>query len=221
MFFAERIKNIKIGDKVLEIGPGTTPYSRSNVLLEKRYEDSSEHLRQCGGVPASESDVRTVYYDGGIFPFDDNEFDYVICSHVIEHVEDVEMFCSEMFRVARSGYLEYPLIYYDYVFDIPEHVNVLMRVNDDLVYCKKADIFPQSLKPIQKFWYMALVSGYTDTATDLIQFTMQGFEWTRPFNVRQSNKIDDLLLTSFNIPPKPQKKKSFIRLVLSKFKSLI
>ncbi len=221
MFFPEKIKKIRDGDRVLEIGPGTSPHPRSNVLLEKRFIDKGEHARQCGGEPAANEDNRTVYYDGERFPFSDGEFDYVICSHVIEHVDDVEMFCSEMFRVARAGYLEFPLIYYEYVFDIPEHLNVLMRYKDDLVYLRKTEIFPENLRPVQKLWYAALVAGYTDTASDLVPFTMQGFEWGEPFRVRKADNIGELLHGAIDIPTKNNSQKSFLRVVLDKVKSLL
>ena len=41
-------------------------------------------------------------------PFKDNEFDFVISSHVIEHVEDFKFFISEIERVTVQGYIELP-----------------------------------------------------------------------------------------------------------------
>jgi len=41
-------------------------------------------------------------------PFIDNEFDFVISSHVIEHVEDFKFFISEIERVTAQGYIELP-----------------------------------------------------------------------------------------------------------------
>ena len=41
-------------------------------------------------------------------PFKDNEFDFVISSHVIEHVEDFKFFISEIERVTAQGYIELP-----------------------------------------------------------------------------------------------------------------
>jgi len=41
-------------------------------------------------------------------PFKDKEFDFVIASHVIEHVEDFEFFVKELERISPRGYIELP-----------------------------------------------------------------------------------------------------------------
>ena len=46
-------------------------------------------------------------------PFKDNEFDFVISSHVIEHVEDVEFFIKELERISKQGYIELPTMLED------------------------------------------------------------------------------------------------------------
>ena len=40
--------------------------------------------------------------------FKENEFDFVITSHVIEHVEDFQFFMQEIERVSKQGYIELP-----------------------------------------------------------------------------------------------------------------
>ena len=43
-----------------------------------------------------------------VLPFKDKEFDYVIASHVVEHVEDFEFFLKELERISNKGYIELP-----------------------------------------------------------------------------------------------------------------
>lgn len=52
--------------------------------------------------PRSHADV---IHDLGNFPypFSDNEFDEVVCRHVIEHVPDVLGFIAELHRITKSG----------------------------------------------------------------------------------------------------------------------
>ena len=57
-------------------------------------------------------------------PFKDKEFDFVIASHVIEHVENVENFIGEIERVSKQGYIELPT-----------------KLEDNLVFENKNDHF--------------------------------------------------------------------------------
>jgi ubiquinone/menaquinone biosynthesis C-methylase UbiE len=41
--------------------------------------------------------------DAGRLPFRDGAFDFVVCSHTLEHVPDPESAISEMCRVAKRG----------------------------------------------------------------------------------------------------------------------
>ena len=48
-------------------------------------------------------------------PFKDKEFDYVILSHVLEHVPNLLEFKDELVRIGKSGYIELPTKLYDNV----------------------------------------------------------------------------------------------------------
>jgi SAM-dependent methyltransferase len=42
------------------------------------------------------------------FPFDDNQFDFVVCSHTLEDIRDPLTACREITRVGKAGYVEVP-----------------------------------------------------------------------------------------------------------------
>ncbi len=46
--------------------------------------------------------------EGEKLPFKDNQFDFVVASHVMEHVKDLRIFISELERVSKKGYIELP-----------------------------------------------------------------------------------------------------------------
>ena len=81
-------------------------------------------------------------------PFKDKEFDFVIASHVIEHVKDVNFFIKELERVSAKGYIELPTILEDnLVFENKNDHLWHMEFNDDeneLIISKKV----QFLEPI-------------------------------------------------------------------------
>jgi SAM-dependent methyltransferase len=200
MFFPEKIKSIKPTDRVLEIGPGGTPHPRSDVFLEKIYETEEAWQSQRGGMPRLKSDKQMVFYDGGKFPFKDREFDYVICSHVIEHVDDVEFFLSELFRVAPKGYLEYPTIYCEYLYNFYDHLNFLKYKNGQLNYLRKKETGFDEFLPVQKFFFQSLKMGYSKDVEDLKQFMFEGIEWAERFPAKRASGINDLVFDHPDIP---------------------
>jgi len=99
-------KRVWIADdaRVLDVGSGHAPHPRADVLLEKFLDDDSER----SGVSMDRADPRLIMGDALAMPFPDGSFDYAIASHIAEHMDDPEGFCSELTRVAAAGYVETP-----------------------------------------------------------------------------------------------------------------
>lgn len=195
MFFPERITNIKPEYKVLEIGPGAHPFHRSDVFLELEYKTEEDKIAQFGHTEKLNSDKKIVFYDGTKFPFADNEFDYVVCSHVLEHVPDLQEFISEIFRVSKhGGYFEYPLMAYDYLYNFNVHCNFLKYDGKSLFVMKKSSTPLDFFKPIHVFFNHTLSNSYSDLLTKLPNNFFQGFEWEKPFQVKESNNLNDFIV---------------------------
>ena len=98
--------DIKPGNKVLDIGSGHLPFPFATHLAEFALEDdaygrSGHAFKSVQGLPVTQCSVEDM-------PFTDKEFDFVYCSHVLEHVENPEKACAELIRVAQKGYIEAP-----------------------------------------------------------------------------------------------------------------
>lgn len=195
MIFPERIKNIKPSFKVLEIGPGGSPYPRSDVFLEKIFNDSNEFKSQRGHQPELKTDKPVFFYTGEKFPFKDKEFDYIICSHVLEHVENVDSFLSELVRVGKMGYLEYPTIYYDHLYNFKEHISIPFYKNGIIYWARKAETCLNNLQSVQDLFYEAQWKHYNQINIDLAQFFFQGFEWSDSIS---SMHVTDLSYLTFS-----------------------
>jgi SAM-dependent methyltransferase len=94
---------IRPGDRVLDVGGGAAPFPAATVVLE--YDLVSGHDRDHKGA---RPDDRWVCGDVQGLPFADGSFDFVYCSHVLEHVRDPAKACGELMRMAERGYLETP-----------------------------------------------------------------------------------------------------------------
>jgi ubiquinone/menaquinone biosynthesis C-methylase UbiE len=193
MFYPDKIKNIKEKDRVLEIGPGNKPFLRSNVLLELEYKSNEDRIKQFGHDQVLQTNKQIVYYNGTKFPFEDNSFDYVICSHVLEHVDDVELFLKEIFRVAKRGYFEYPLLPYDYLYNIEAHLNFLKFDGHKMYLMKKNKTDLNYFKPVHDFFLSTLKAGYGDFLTKIDYCFFEGFEWDTPFELKYSNNLNDFI----------------------------
>ena len=81
---------------ILDIGCGYRAHKHATVIAD--IQDFSNFYKEKKFIQIKEKKL----------PFKDKEFDFVIASHVMEHVEDVDFFISELQRIASKGYIEVP-----------------------------------------------------------------------------------------------------------------
>jgi SAM-dependent methyltransferase len=195
MFFAQRMASILPSDRVLEIGPGSTPQPRANEFLEYHFNDSKVALEQRGNVAINPNFTgrKVHYYDGGRFPFADKEFDYVIASHVVEHTPDPERFMAEVFRVGGGrGYLEYPLHTYEYLFDLGVHLNYVWFDSSyqALNFVRKPLSVLNEFSTITTELRRGMELGWDDLLCNNLPLFIQGFEFFAPFSVREMHSLN-------------------------------
>ena len=82
--------------KILDIGCGYSANEFATTICD--VQDLSEFYK----------DKNFIKLESKNLPFENNEFDFVIASHVLEHVEDFKFFISELERVSNKGYIELP-----------------------------------------------------------------------------------------------------------------
>lgn len=111
---------VRPGDLVLDVGSGDKPHWRADVLLDRF--PGSEHVVQRAGAAAARTTRPLFDADIADMPFADQVFDYVICSHVLEHVLDPAAAMRELMRVAKAGYIEVPAAGSARLLDFPSHL---------------------------------------------------------------------------------------------------
>jgi len=130
--------SIKRNDRVLEVGGGHNPHRRSNVVVDK-FVDSNYHRKSDIKVLKNQQFIQA---DGENLPFNDNEFDFVICNQVLEHVENPEAFLKEQMRVAKKGYIETPSLIGEYLFPKKAHRWLILEIDNKLILMDK-----------EKYWF--------------------------------------------------------------------
>lgn len=105
---------------VLDVGSGHNPHPRANVLADRYIWDDTE---RSGQVIVAPLDKFLVQADGAALPFAPKTFDFVICSHVLEHVppQSLAALCQELKRVAKAGYIETPSKWAELLRHAPNH----------------------------------------------------------------------------------------------------
>ena len=119
--------------KVLEVGGGHNPHPRSNIIADK-FVESNYH--RSGDIKVYKHQ-EFIQADGEDLPFDDKEFDYVICNQVLEHVENPKKFISELSRVAKAGYLEVPSMVGEYIHPKKSHIWLILEIDEKIVMVDK------------------------------------------------------------------------------------
>jgi SAM-dependent methyltransferase len=85
---------------VLEVGCGDQPYRR---MLPDRCAYTGLDWEGSAAEFSVQRIADVVYYRGDVFPFDDELFDAVFHTEVIEHVADYRLFLQECHRVLKPG----------------------------------------------------------------------------------------------------------------------
>lgn len=69
--------------------------------------------------------------------FKDKEFDYARCHHVIEHVNDPNLACAEIIRIAKAGRLSFPPMQAEVMFGRRDHNWFVCIDRGRLLFIKK------------------------------------------------------------------------------------
>ena len=107
----ERISALGDSRLVLDVGGWAKPISRADWVIDLMpyetrglYGETDPDPERFGADTWVERDI----CDHEPWPFEDDQFDFAICSQTLEDVRDPVWVCAEMDRVARAGYVEVP-----------------------------------------------------------------------------------------------------------------
>ncbi len=140
--------------KILDVGCGYTAHSNASVICD--VQELTDFYKDRKFIRLKEKTL----------PFKNKEFDFVIASHVMEHVDDVDFFIKELERVSTKGYIELPTILEDnLVFENKKDHLWHMEFDDnenELLISKKIQylepvITVSSIKKFSKYFRQSLI----------------------------------------------------------------
>ncbi len=117
---------------VLDVGCGAFPNDAATIACDMSLDEDRHRTGR-----ATQVDRPFVLCDASALPFRDGAVDFVIASHIGEHVDDPERFCRELSRVASSGYVETPSPLADYLLDEEYHQWRVASHGSTLVFARK------------------------------------------------------------------------------------
>jgi len=130
----ELSKNIKF-DSVLEVGcgEGSILYWLSQWGFSKNLNgiEISENAIELTKSKQIENLKSIQLFDGYNIPFEDNHFDLLICSHVMEHVEYERVLLREIRRVSKYQIFEIPI---DFSFYVDKKIDLLLSYGHINIY---------------------------------------------------------------------------------------
>ena len=85
--------SITNGARVLEIGPGRTPFKRATSFVDRIIDGANTSIVDVNRQP---------------LPFQDKSFDFIYCRHVVEDLWNPFLLLQEIQRVGKAGYIETP-----------------------------------------------------------------------------------------------------------------
>ncbi len=104
-------------DQILDIGGWACPFNRATHILDAGPYETRGFYAQYGGLAfqggKKEHFTKETWVQRDIcarepYPFRDQQFDFVTCSHTLEDLRDPIWVCSEIQRIGKRGYIEIP-----------------------------------------------------------------------------------------------------------------
>lgn len=193
--------NIKEKDKVLDIGSGGDPFPRATHLTDS-YMDKTTHRAESlvrDGRPFTACNIEWL-------PYRDKAFDFVFCSHVLEHVPDPARACAEIMRVGKKGYIETPTRTSDIILNftgLPDHHKWhINKLGNTLIFMEWADEEKKDTKSTH--FFQMLHSNYKNPFQDLFYehryFFVNMLLWEERFFYFVFDKSGNLLATNRPTP---------------------
>lgn len=137
---------VKTGDLVLDVGSGDNPHVRADVLCDASLSDSDE---RSGKFDLIIDGRPFVFADACKLPFQNKAFDFVLCRHLLEHINNPTELLDELVRVGKAGYIETPSSLMEKLYGWDFHCQLIDCQNDILIIRPKTQDERYGILPVE------------------------------------------------------------------------
>jgi len=189
--------NIRPGERVLDVGSGAYPFPYATHLADLFEGDTSHRVE-----PLAKDERPFAVINIEKMPYHDKEFDFVYCSHVLEHVEDPSKACDELMRVGKRGYIETPTRISDIMLNFTKlkghHKWYIVTAGTTLFFFEWPDLERRDTGTND--YYLMLHSNYRNAFQTLVNdnrdFFVNMLLWSERFTYYVINKQGQLISTN-------------------------
>lgn len=106
---------------VLDVGGWAAPLNRADYVIDLQPFETRGDMGSYGPGPERFSPGTWVIHDicaREPWPFEDDQFDFVVCVTTLEDVRDPIWVCQEMSRVGKAGYVEIPTVEAELIYNV-------------------------------------------------------------------------------------------------------
>jgi len=115
---------------ILDVGSGHNPLPNASILCDLYPRNSSQRVG-----PLKTYGKPFVACDARFLPFKDKTFNFIHCSHLLEHVDNITLLFTELKRVGEHGYIESPSWFAENViYGWKFHKSVVRKKHNNLYY---------------------------------------------------------------------------------------
>lgn len=155
--------------RILDIGPGNFPLAEAT-----EYADITAKKRgKLGGKPLHKVDLDEE------LPFADDFYDFVYCSHVLEHIDSPVFGLKEIQRVGRAGFVEVPSVLLDFMMRQGEtHPKwVCWGAGQALYFIEKTDEQNRLFLDWERVWGAFFHHAVHGLHLDAVQRAIRAYFW--------------------------------------------
>ena len=169
--------------------------------------DLSEHYKEKTFVKITEKKL----------PFKDKEFDFIIASHVIEHVDDISYFLNELTRIGKKGYIEVPTRLEDNLVFENKKAHLWHLVFDDV---KNKIIISDKIQYFEPIFSIGTIKKFNEYFRESLVIELL-WDKTIEFEKSNTNQIQKDKISILNLFKKyfSKRLREMIRILKTKFKS--